>query len=310
MEEDQSLDKETGGFMDDLIYAFLDYIRVERNYSDYTDTNYELDLNNYESYLKSKRKNYLNIKYKDVMEYISYLKEECNLESTSINRHLSAIRSFYNYLIREGKIESNPFKLIKGPKNAKKLPNYMKYSEFEELVNTCDDTPLGIRNRALFELLLASGARIGELIKIEVDDIDFINQEIKVLGKGNKERIIYFNDYAKDALKKYINEARNELLNGNLSDRLFINHIGGDLTTRGVRDIIDKMIQKSSLNIKCTPHTFRHTFATMLLNEGCDLKSVQELLGHANLSTTSIYTHITSDRIKDIYLKTHPRERR
>ena len=296
--------------MDDIIVDFLDYIKLEKNYSDYTDTNYEIDLNNYESYLKNKRKSYLNIKYKDVLDYIAYLKEECNLESTSINRHLSSIRSFYNYLIREEKIDTNPFKLIKGPKKAKVLPNYMKYSEFEALVDSCDDTPLGIRNRAIFELLLASGTRIGELISINVSDIDFVNKEIKVLGKGNKERIIYFNEYASNALKNYINNSRSELLNGKQSDRLFINHIGGDLTDRGIRDIIDKTIQKSSLNIKCTPHTFRHTFATMLLNEGCDLKSVQELLGHANLSTTSIYTHITNDRIKDIYLHAHPRSKK
>ena len=296
--------------IEDYIYDFLDYIRVERNYSDYTESSYETDLDNYYKYIKSKRINFKNITYKQITLYTKYLKEEKNLNSTSINRHLSALRSFYNYLVLKGICESNPFKMVSSLKKPMMLPNFMKYSEFEQMINSCDDSALGIRNRCLLELLLATGARIGEIIKIEIDDINFSNNEIKVLGKGNKERIVYFNEHTNEALKEYINGPREELLNGNSSKRLFINHIGGELTTRGVRDIIDKIILKSSINTKVTPHTFRHTFATMLLNEGCDLKSVQELLGHANLSTTSIYTHVTNDRIKDIYLHTHPRAKK
>ena len=296
--------------IEDYIYDFLEYIRVERNYSDYTESSYEIDLDNYYKYIKSKRINFKNITYKQITLYTKYLKEEKGLNSTSINRHLSALRSFYNYLLLKGIVNSNPFKQVSSLKKPMLLPNFMKYSEFEQMINSCDDSALGIRNRCLLELLLSTGARIGEIIKIEVDDINFSNNEIKVLGKGNKERIVYFNEHTKKALKEYINGSRIELLNGNSSDRLFINHIGGDLTTRGVRDIIDKIILKSSVNTKVTPHTFRHTFATMLLNEGCDLKSVQELLGHANLSTTSIYTHVTNDRIKDIYLHTHPRAKK
>jgi integrase/recombinase XerC len=296
--------------MEELIDEFILYMSTERNYSDNTECNYAIDLTEYEHYLYIKHRNYLNINYKDIIEYTKHLKEEKNLNSTSINRHLSSLRSFYNFLIIKNKISTNPFKLVKGPKKENKLPNYLKYSEFEDMVNSCEDTPLGIRNRCLLELLFASGARIGELIKIDVDDIDFTNQEIKVLGKGNKERIIYFNDHASDALKDYINHSRSVLLNGKKSDRLFINHIGGELTTRGVRDILDSIIRKNALSMKVTPHMFRHTFATMLLNEGCSLKSVQELLGHANMSTTSIYTHISNDRIKDVYLHTHPKAKK
>lgn len=296
--------------MNNYIEEFIDYIRVERNYSDHTETNYLIDLEEYESYLKVKKINFKNIKYKEIADYIKYLKEDKNLKPTSINRHLSTLRSFYNFLLKENAIKSNPFKLVNGPKKEKKLPNYMKYSEFETLVNTCDETPLGIRNRALIELLFATGARIGELINVKISDINYSNREIKVLGKGNKERICYFNSYSEEFLKLYINEARTVLLGNKKSDRLFINHIGGNLTDRGVRDILDKLIKKACLNTKITPHTFRHTFATMLLNEGCDLKSVQELLGHVNLSTTSIYTHLTNDRIKDIYLHTHPRSKK
>lgn len=296
--------------MNSYIEEFIEYIRIERNYSDYTETNYLIDLEQFEDYLKNNKINFKNIKYKEITEYIMYLKEVKKVKPTTINRHLSALRSFYNFLLKENIITSNPFKIVKGPKKEKKLPNYMKYSEFEKLVETCDETPLGIRNRALIELLFATGARIGELIKINVQDIDYSNREIKVLGKGNKERICYFNSYSEEYLKIYINEARPSLLNNKKSDRLFINHIGGELTDRGVRDILDKLIKKACLDNNVTPHTFRHTFATMLLNEGCDLKSVQELLGHVNLSTTSIYTHLTNDRIKDIYLHTHPRSKK
>lgn len=296
--------------MDTRIEEFIEYIKRERNYSNYTEINYLIDLENYERYLNKKNINYKNISYKQITEYIKYLTLEEDLNSSSINRHLSSLRSFYNYLIRIEEINSNPFKLIHGPKKAIKLPNYMKYSEFETMINTCDNTPLGIRNVAILEILLATGARVGEIIKIKLQDIDFNSLEIKVLGKGNKERICYFNYHCKDALERYIDESRTILLGNKNSDYLFINHIGGNLTDRGIRLIIDNIIQKSCLNTKVTPHTFRHTFATMLLNEGCDLKSVQELLGHINLSTTSIYTHVTNDRIKDIYLHTHPRGRK
>lgn len=296
--------------MDNKIDDFIEYIKKERNYSDYTETNYMIDLDNYSDYINKKRISYKNITYKQITEYIKYLKEEKELNSTSINRHLSSLRSFYNYLIRIGNINNNPFKLVRGPKKAIKLPNYMKYSEFEEMVNSCDETDLGVRNRAILEILLSTGARVGEIINVKLSDIDFSNQEIRVLGKGNKERICYFNDHAEEALNKYINNSRLNLLGNKKSDYLFINHIGGHLTDRGIRLIIDNIIRVSSINTKVTPHTFRHTFATMLLNEGCDLKSVQELLGHVNLSTTSIYTHVTNDRIKDIYLHAHPRSKK
>lgn len=296
--------------MDNKIDDFIEYIKKERNYSDYTETNYMIDLDNYSDYINKKRISYKNITYKQITEYIKYLKEEKELNSTSINRHLSSLRSFYNYLIRIGNINNNPFKLVRGPKKAIKLPNYMKYSEFEEMVNSCDETDLGVRNRAILEILLSTGARVGEIINVKLSDIDFSNQEIRVLGKGNKERICYFNEHAEEALKKYIDNSRLNLLGNKKSDYLFINHIGGHLTDRGIRLIIDNIIRVSSINTKVTPHTFRHTFATMLLNEGCDLKSVQELLGHVNLSTTSIYTHVTNDRIKDIYLHAHPRSKK
>ena len=293
--------------MNEYIDEFIEYIRCERNYSDYTETNYLIDLENYKEYLTKHRINFKNIDYNHILPYIKYMKEEKKLTPNSINRHLSALRSFYNYLLQENVISSNPFKIVSSQKKDKRLPNYMKYKEFTDMIDSLDNTPLDIRNRALLELLFSTGLRVSELTSIKINDIDFSRMEIRVVGKGNKERIAYFNEHSAHALNNYLKIRRNELLNGKQSEYLFINHIGGVLTQRGVRDIIDRIIKKGSINAHITPHTFRHTFATMLLNEGCDLKSVQELLGHVNMSTTSIYTHITSDKIKDAYLHSHPR---
>lgn len=296
--------------MEQYIDDFIEYIRYERNYSDYTETNYSLDLELFLEYIKKYKINFKNITYKDIQLYIKYLKEQKELKPASVNRHLSTLRSFYNFLLKENIVNNNPFKLVSSQKKEKKLPNYMKYNEFEALIEVCDESDLGVRNRTLIELLFATGARIGELINVKVNDINFTNKEIKLTGKGNKQRICFFNSYSEEYLKKYINNNRINLLNGKNSEYLFINHIGGNLTDRGVRDILEKMIKKAAINTKITPHSFRHTFATMLLNEGCDLKSVQELLGHVNLSTTSIYTHLTNDRIKDVYLHSHPRSKK
>lgn len=295
--------------MEEQINNFIEYLRNIKKYSDYTETNYLIDIEKFSEYLTKKRISYKKITYKEINDYIKYLKEIEKLNSSSINRHLSSLRSFYNYLLNQQTINNNPFKLITSQKVEQKLPNYMKYDEFNKMVETCDSTPLGIRNRCLLELLLATGARIGELINLKVSDINLSNMELKVLGKGNKERICYFTNITKSSIEAYLSDSREILLKGKKSDYMFINHLGNKLTDRGVRDIIDKIIQKSALNAKITPHTFRHTFATMLLNEGCELKSVQELLGHANLSTTTIYTHLTSDHIKDIYLHAHPRSK-
>lgn len=294
--------------MEKYLEEFIKYMRTIRNYSNYTQDSYTNDIDRFKKYLDKYKINFKAIDYDTISKYIKYLKDN-KLSANSINRNLSSLRSFYNYLLKENVINRNPFKLIKSLKKPKKLPNYMKYNEFEVMVNSCDNTPLGIRNKAILELLLATGARIGEIVNIKINDIDFINQEIKILGKGNKERICYFNNHSLITLNDYLNNSRNILLKNKKSNYLFINHIGTPLTTRGIRTIIDQIITKSGLDISISPHVFRHTFATMLLNEGCDLKSVQELLGHANLSTTSIYTHVSNDRIKDAYLHAHPRSK-
>lgn len=292
--------------MKDIIYEFLDYVATEKKYSDYTETNYEIDLNKYEEYLNQKKINYQNIKYQDVSDFIINLKK-AGYKSTTINRILSTLRSFYHFLLEKGKISSNPFGLINGLKTEKKLPNYFKYNEFISMVDSLDDTPLGIRNRLILEMLFATGVRVGELVSIKLNDIDYDNSEIKVLGKGQKERIVFFGNVCKEVLGKYLSESRPVLLNGKQSDYLFINNNGGTLTDRGVRLIIQNITLQASIKTKVSPHTFRHSFATIMLNEGCDIRSVQELLGHASLNTTSIYTHLTNEEIRKVYLNTHPR---
>ncbi len=291
--------------MKDIIYEFLDYILNEKNYSDYTETNYEIDLFKYEEYLNNNKLNYLKVKYKDISEFIIYLKKS-GYKSTSINRTLSALKSFYSFLEKNKKITTNPFHLINSLKTEKRLPNYFKYDEFESMINILEDKPLDIRNRLILEMLLATGIRVSELSNIKISDINYTDHEIKVLGKGNKERIVYYGEYCSDSLNNYLNKSRNILLNGKDSEYLFINNNGGQLTDRGIRLIVDNIVKKACIKSKVSPHTFRHTFATIMLNEGCDIKSVQELLGHSSLSTTGIYTHLTNEEVRREYLKAHP----
>ena len=295
--------------MKDTINEFLDYITYEKKYSDNTELNYEIDLYRFDEYLKMNHKNYLKIKYEDVSNFIITL-QKSGYKSTSINRAISTLRSFYTYLEKEKIISSNPFNLISNLKTDKRLPNYFKYNEYLEMINTLSDSPLDIRNRLILELLLATGMRVSELSNIKMDTINFNNNEIKVHGKGNKERIVFYGSYAKDALDNYLYNSRNILLNGKESVFLLVNNNGTPLTSRGIRLIIENIVKKASIHSKITPHTFRHTFATMLLNEGCNIKSVQELLGHASLGTTGIYTHLTNEEVRKVYLNAHPRAKK
>lgn len=292
--------------MDDAINSFLDYLTYEKKYSEYTVENYGKDLDDFKKYISEKKINYKNMNYTEVSAYLIHL-SNMNYSPSSINRHLSSIRSFYTYMLNNKKVSSSPFKLIHGPKKEKKLPNYLKYQEFVDLVESCDETPLGVRNRMILELLFATGVRVSEAVNIKIEDINFKDREIKVFGKGKKVRIVYFNKVCQSVMSNYVLNARQELLKGKRSDYLLINHLGNKLTTRGVEDIIDRLIKNSSVKHKISPHTLRHTFATLLLNEGMDIREVQELLGHARLSTTSIYTHVSNEELRRVYLQNHPR---
>ena len=290
----------------EIIYEFLDYISYEKKYSDYTEKNYELDLFKYFEYLDKNNLNYLTVKYKDVSNFTLFLAKQ-NYKSTTINRIDSSIRSFYNYLELEEKINGNPFKAASNLKVPKRLPNYFKYDEYLTMISVIDKDDYEYRNRLILEMLFATGLRVSELSNIKIKNIDFSEREIKIMGKGSKERFVFYNKECAIVLDSYLMECRSKLLNGKDSEYLFINHLGDKLTDRGIRLIIDKIVKKSCIKSKVSPHTFRHTFATMLLNEGCNIKSVQELLGHSSLGTTGIYTHLTNDEVRLAYMKAHPR---
>ena len=286
------------------IEEYLHYLKYEKNYSQYTIDSYEEDIREYYDFLEEENIDILKVKYDNIKDYFKALSDKKNIAST-LARKMSSLRGFYKYLINNDYTKNNPFMLVKTPKKSKHLPRFFYYNEIEELLEVPDlKEPLGQRNRLILEMLYASGVRVSELVNIKVKDIN--DEEIKVLGKGGKERIARFGDYAKEILELYLNDGYAKLNKKNL-EYLFLNNNGGKLTTRGVRYILDEVIKKTSINKKISPHMLRHSFATHLLNEGCDILSVQELLGHESLSTTAIYTHITTDRLKEVYYKAHPR---
>ena len=294
--------------MDKLKEKFINYIANEKNYSLHTVAAYSKDLDQFILCIDKLEIN--NIKKVDYSTIRSYLTELYNLNYTkkTVSRHISTLRSFFKYLIMSKIINKNPMTLISNPKEDKKLPNYLHYNELENLLEIPNiNTSLGFRNKLIIELLYSTGIRVTELVNIKINDINFYDLTIKVMGKGSKERYVIFGNILKTLLLEYINDARLELLKGKESDYLLINKNGGNLSDRGVRLIIDNIVKKSSLSKKISPHVIRHTFATHMLNGGAELKVVQELLGHSNLSTTQIYTHVSNEKIREVYRDNHPR---
>ena len=286
---------------------YLEYLKYQKNYSDETIHSYSIDIEEFLDYINSECINICEVGYEVVKAWLIHLDEKKN-KSTTVSRKISSLRGFYKYLINNKVIDSNPFSLVSLPKKERHLPRFFYYNELEEMFQVPKlNTALGQRDRLLLEMLYATGVRVSELVNIKVSDIN--GEEIKVLGKGNKERIVEFGDYAESILELYLNEGYKSL-NVKKSEYLFLNNRGGKLTTRGVRYILDNIINKTTIDKKISPHMLRHTFATHLLNEGCDLLTVQELLGHESLTATSIYTHITNDRLKEVYFKCHPRAKK
>lgn len=294
--------------MKKYIDMFEKYLINERKYPNNTVISYMNDLNNYNDYINENKLNYKTINKDQIRGYLKHL-DSLNRSKSSISRNLSALRNFYSYLININIIDNNPFKSIRNPKKDKKLPNFLQNDELKTIFDSIDmSTSLGLRNRLIIELLYATGIRVSELTSLKLSNIDQNNNEIRILGKGNKERIVFYGEYAKKYLNLYINEARDELLDGNRSEYLLINNNGTPLTSRGVELVVNEVVKKAALKHNISPHVLRHTFATDLLNNGADLKSVQELLGHESLSTTQIYTHITNERLRSVYLRSFPRQ--
>jgi len=278
---------------------FFTYLEVEKNYSNHTSLNYRIDLEEFALFLDKAPVE--AVKYPDLRRFLAQLKGR-NLKPRTLARKLSSLRSFFKFLQREGVIQTNPAKLLLTPKLDKPLPHFMSEEETIQLIESPKIGKINSpRDKAIFEILYSTGIRVSELVGLNVEDVDFIGNIIKVMGKGKKERMVPIGDQALNALKEY--------LDGRKADSKFVfgSRNGKHLTDRNVRYIIDKYILQQAMAQHVTPHMFRHSFATHLLNKGADLRSVQELLGHVNLSTTQIYTHLTTEKLKKVYDQSHPR---
>jgi len=293
--------------MNKKIDEFIEYLSIQKNYSNLTTLNYRKDLEEYSIFLKSKNYSYNNMDYKKCVDYLLFLDEK-KLKKTSISRRLSSLRTFYKFLVLNNYVSSNPFSLISSPKKEKRIPSFINYEGIEEIFNIPNlKTIEGQREKAILEVLYGSGIRVSELVNIKLKDIDFNNKTILIFGKGSKERIVSFGEPAKEAMKMYIDDSRKKYLDGKESEYLIVGNNTQKLTTRRIEQIIDKLITKTSIKMNITPHMFRHTFATHLLDNGCNLIAVQELLGHESLSSTEIYTHVSNEHLRDVYMKCHPR---
>lgn len=288
--------------MDRHIPKFLTYLEVEKNASSHTIASYLIDLKQARDFLANK--DVQKIERLDVRKYLAHLKGK-DLKKRSVARKLSALRSFFRFLMRDGYVNSNPLAGISAPKLEKFLPIFLDVRKVSKLIESPDPKSiLGIRDRAILETLYSTGIRVSELVSLNLDRVDFIGGVIKVLGKGKKERIVPIGDRALRKIREYLTKRTRQRKSATV---LFLNKNNKRLTDRGVQNLIKKYIRIIALRENVSPHTFRHSFATHLLDKGADLRSVQELLGHASLSTTQIYTHITTEHLKSVYDKAHPR---
>lgn len=287
--------------MERYIEKFIRYLEIEKNYSQHTILNYKLDLEGFRSFLGTPEPELGKIDYLTLRKYLATLKDK-NLANRTVNRRLSTLRSFFKFLTREGLVKTNPISSLSSPKQEKHLPMFLTEEEVTKLIDSVvPKDERGFRDRAILETFYSTGIRISELAGLTKDDIDFIGGIVKVMGKGKKERIVPIGDKAISAIRDYISKRKKD------AEAVFLNKNGKRITTRGIRNIVGKYIILAGMKHGVSPHTLRHSFATHLLNRGADLRSVQELLGHANLSTTQIYTHLTTDRLKTVYDKAHPR---
>lgn len=284
---------------DRLINDFKNYLELERNYSNNTSLSYVKDVTLFSNFIK---KDLLLVDKLDIEKYIRSL----NKSSKTISHVISSLKSFYNYYMRMGNIKSNPTDEIDRPKIEKKIPEFLTLEEVSSLLNFEVNNEFEARNKAILELLYSSGLRISELTSLELSNIDLDECLVRVMGKGSKERIVPLGDYAIDALKEYIYFYR-PMLNKNNSSYVFLNNRGGILSRQFIFKVIKEECIKKGIRKNVSPHTLRHTFATHLLKNGADLRIIQELLGHENLSTTQIYTHLTNDKLKHDYEDYFPR---
>ncbi|MFH1691413.1 MAG: tyrosine recombinase XerC [Candidatus Omnitrophota bacterium] len=285
--------------MERHIEKFLRYLDIEKNASPHTILNYKLDLENFRDFLKDIEVE--KVDYLFVRKYLAHLKEN-KISARSVSRKLSALKSFFKFLVKEKYVNTNPADAIAYPKQEKLLPKFLTEADVVHLIESPDVATLkGLRDRAILETLYSTGMRISELVSLKTSQIDFIGATVVVMGKGKKERMLPIGERALRVIRDYLGKRSTDC------QKVFLNKNNKPLGVRGIRKMLDKYILIASLKEHISPHTLRHTFATHLLNRGADLRSVQELLGHANLSTTQIYTHLTTDKLKSVYNHAHPR---
>lgn len=292
-----------------LLKLFVEYLQMERNYSQYTIDHYQHVICDFFLFMSEQTiYEVKNVQYLDAQNYLTLLYDK-KLSRKTVAKKISVLRRFYKFLLGENYVQENPFVLVMIPKTEKKSPDFFSEDELQLLFRSCEtETTLGQRNKALLEFLYGTGICVSECCQIRLKDVDFYISTVLVHGKGKKDRYVPFGSCAKDSLEEYINNGRKILLLGKEPlDALFVNHRGGQLTTRGVRKILNQMIEKSALDSSIHPHKLRHSFATHLLNNGSDLHSVQELLGHTFLSSTQVYTHVTNEHLRKTYMVHHPR---
>lgn len=294
--------------MKSLVEEFIHYLAVERGLADNTLDSYNRDLNQFLGFLeKEKVKDVQKATRNMVMSYLLFLQKRGRATAT-VSRHLAALKSFYHFLLREKYIEKDPTANLESPKLEKKLPRVLAVNEVEMLLNQPKGSePAELRDKAMLELLYATGIRVTELIQLDVNHINIDMGYIRCFGKGSKERIVPVGSFARRCVDEYLHKGRVKLIKNKAEQALFVNQHGRRLTRQGFWKIIKKYARRAGISKEITPHTLRHSFATHLLENGADLRSVQEMLGHADITTTQIYTHLTKGRLREVYAKSHPR---
>lgn len=291
---------------------YLDHLKHMKNYSDLTIASYRREIEHFMAYLgRENIEDFNDVHYSLLRGYLTILHDE-GLSSRSINHKMSCLRGFYKYLQSQEYVDDNPFLLVDSLKQQKKNPDFLYIDEMLDLLDSIDtSSALGRRNKAMLELMYASGLRCHEVVELTISHVDFSRQLLLIHGKGNKDRYVPFHDFARDWLERYILEDRQELMAVTHQDHdyVFVNKFGKQMTNRGIEDVVNRVCQHYDPLKKIHPHTFRHSFATHLLEQGVDIRIVQELLGHANLSTTQVYTHVTNRHLKEVYDHAHPRQK-
>ncbi|KUP06266.1 recombinase XerD [Bacillus coahuilensis p1.1.43] len=296
--------------MEHQVKDFLHFLQIERGLSSNTLVSYERDLKSYCNHLKNTEQieDLNHVVRGNIIEFLAFLKDQ-GKSSKTIARHIASIRSFHQFLLREKITDHDPTVHIDTPKAERSLPKVLSLDEVETLLDSPNlQKPSGIRDKAMLEILYATGIRVSELIELNLEDVHLTMGFVRCIGKGNKERIIPLGNHAIMILKEYLEKARPKLRSSKYrTDALFLNHHGNRLTRQGFWKILKGLATKANIQKELTPHTLRHSFATHLLENGADLRAVQEMLGHADISTTQIYTHVTKTRLKEVYSKFHPR---